>query len=191
MQFIRELSNSYEMSKLAIDSMVDHAVYILNTNGIILSSNSGAENLMGFRNNEIFQTHFARFYSMVDIENKYPEHDLQQALTYGRIEQEGWRVRKDGKVFWASIVISKLTDLKGSHIGFSVVTRDLTKKKDREDALKQSQSMALRALKLKSQFIADISHEIRTPLGAILGFAEFLQKMISRRKIETAISILF
>lgn len=176
MQFIRELSNSYEMSKLAIDSMVDHAVYILNTNGIILSSNSGAENLMGFRNNEIFQTHFARFYSMVDIENKYPEHDLQQALTYGRIEQEGWRVRKDGKVFWASIVISKLTDLKGSHIGFSVVTRDLTKKKDREDALKQSQSMALRALKLKSQFIADISHEIRTPLGAILGFAEFLQK---------------
>lgn len=176
MQFNGELSNSYEMSKLTIDSMVDHAVYILDTKGIILSSNSGAERLMGLKHSEASKTHIARFYTMDDIENNHPEHDLKQAFIFGRIEEEGWRVRKNGTSFWANFAISRLDDAQGVHIGFSVITRDLTKKKDREEALKQSQSMALKALKLKTQFIADISHEIRTPLGAILGFAEFLQK---------------
>ncbi len=172
----RELSHSHDMSKLAIDSMVDHAVYILNTNGQILSSNSGAEKLMGLKSSEALFTHLARFYTMEDIENNYPAHDLNQALTYGRLEEEALKVRKDGSSFWANFVITRLNNLEGQHIGYSVITRDLTMKKDREDALEQSQSMAMKALKLKSQFIADISHEIRTPLGAILGFAEFLQK---------------
>jgi PAS domain S-box-containing protein len=173
---IRELSNSYEMSKLAIDSMIDYAVYILDKKGIILSSNSGAGNLTGFQSSEVIGTHFARFYLMEDIELKVPEEDLKIARNHGHHEIENWMSRKDGSLYWANIIINRLNDQNGKHIGYSQITRDLTGKKHNENALKMAEYAAQKELKLKSQFIADISHELRTPLGAILGFAEFLQK---------------
>lgn len=176
MHEIRELSNSYEMSKLAIDSMIDYAVYILDKKGIILSSNSGAKNLTGFQASEVIGTHFARFYSMGDIELNVPDEDLKLARNLGHHEVENWMIRKDGSEFWANIIINRLNDQSGKHIGYSQITRDLTAKKHSEDALKMAEYSAQKELKLKSQFIADISHELRTPLGAILGFAEFLQK---------------
>ena len=176
MHAIRELSNSYEMSKLAIDSMVDYAVYILDKRGIILSSNCGAKNLTGFQTSEVVGTHFARFYTMEDIGKKYPEYELRQAKKLGHFEIENWCVRKDGSKFWADIIINRLNDRSGRHIGYSKITKDLTSRKNKEDALRSSEMSATKALKLKSQFIADISHEIRTPLGAMLGFAEYLQK---------------
>lgn len=176
MHAIRELSNSYEMSKLAIDSMVDYAVYILDRRGIILSSNCGAKNLTGFQTSEVVGTHFARFYTMDDIDKKFPEFELKQAKKLGHFEIENWCVRKDGTKFWADIIINRLNDHSGRHIGFSKITKDLTSRKNKEDALRLAEVSAQKALKLKSQFIADISHEIRTPLGAMLGFAEFLQK---------------
>lgn len=176
MHEIRELSNSYEMSKLAIDSMIDYAVYILDKRGIILSSNSGAKNLTGFQASEVIGTHFARFYSMDDIEQSLPENDLKIARNQGHYEVENWMTRKDGSQFWANIIINRLNDQSGKHIGYSQITRDLTAKKHNEDALRMAEYSAQKELKLKSQFIADISHELRTPLGAILGFAEFLQK---------------
>ena len=176
MHEIRELSNSYEMSKLAIDSMVDYAIYILDKRGIILSSNSGAKNLTGYQANEVVGTHFARFYTMDDIELNIPEHELTLAKLHGHHEIENWMMRKNGSLFWANIVINRLNDQNGKHIGYSQITKDLTAKKNNEDALRMSEYSAQKELRLKSQFIADITHELRTPLGAILGFAEFLQK---------------
>lgn len=176
MHEIRELSNSYEMSKLAIDSMIDYAVYILDKKGIILSSNSGAKNLTGYQASEVIGSHFARFYSMEDIELSIPEHELKLAKNHGHHEIENWMTRKDGSKFWANIIINRLNDQNGTHIGYSQITRDLTSKKHNEDALRLAEYSAQKELKLKSQFIADITHELRTPLGAILGFAEFLQK---------------
>ena len=176
MHEIRELSNSYEMSKLAIDSMIDYAVYILDKKGTILSSNSGAINLTGFQPSEVIGTHFARFYSMKDIEDNIPEIDLKLAYNLDHHEVENWMTRKDGSLFWANIILNRLDDQNGNHIGYSQITRDLTEKKHNEDALRLAEFAAQKELRLKSQFIADISHELRTPLGAILGFAEFLQK---------------
>ena len=176
MHEIRELSNSYEMSKLAIDSMIDYAVYIIDKKGTILSSNSGAINLTGFQASEVIGTHFARFYSMKDIEDNIPEIDLKLAYTLDHHEVENWMTRKDGSLFWANIILNRLDDQSGNHIGYSQITRDLTEKKHNEDALRLAEFAAQKELRLKSQFIADISHELRTPLGAILGFAEFLQK---------------
>ena len=176
MHVTREFLNSYELSKLAIDSMVDFAVYILDKNGKIVSANAGVKRIMGYQSNEIIGTHFARFYTEEDIHRKYPEHELREAKKHGHYEIENWLVRKNGTKFWADIVINRLNDKKNIHIGYSKIVKDLTSKKNQEDALRKSELGALRALKLKSQFIADISHEIRTPLGAMLGFAEFLQK---------------
>lgn len=176
MYITREFSNSYEMSKLAIDSMVDYGVYILNKHGIIISANSGAKNLTGFSAAEVTDTHFARFYTMEDISRKYPEHELKEARKTGHYEGENWIVKKNGSTFWANVVINRLNDHNSAHIGFSIIVKDLTMKKNQEDALRQAENRAQKALKLKTQFIADISHEIRTPLGAMLGFAEFMQK---------------
>lgn len=172
----REFSNSYEMSKLAIDSMVDFGVYILDKKGTIISANCGAKLLTGFQSNEVIGTHFARLYMMEDIERNFPEHELNEAKKSSHYENENWFVKKNGNKFWADIVINKLNDHIGEHIGYSVILKDLTAKKHQEDALRRAELYAQKALKLKSQFIADISHEIRTPLGAMLGFAEFLQK---------------
>lgn len=176
MHAIREFSNSYEMSKLAIDSMVDYAIYILDKNGIILSSNCGAKNLTGFQTNEVIGTHFARFYTMDDIARGHPDYELKEAKLLGRYEEEGLRVRKDGSQFWAHIILNRLNDHNGNHIGYSKITRDLTSQKNHEHNLKMAEISAIKNSKIKSQFIADISHEIRTPLGAMLGFAEFLKK---------------
>ena len=172
----RELSNSYEMSKLTIDSMIDFAVYVLDMKGIIISSNNGASNLTGHHTNEILGTHFARFYCMESIEQHVPEHALKVATERVHHESENWVMRKDGTKFWGNIVINRINDQSGKHIGFSQITRDLTAKKHHLDALIMAEYSAQNELRLKSQFIADMSHELRTPLGAILGFAEFLQK---------------
>ena len=176
MHEIRELSNSYEMSKLAIDSMIDYAIYILDKKGIILFSNSGAENLTGFLPSEVIGTHFSRFYCIEKIQLGTPEHELTLAKKYSHHEVDTWVTKKDGSKIWANIVINRLNDKTGKHIGYSQITRDLTAKKHLEDALIMAEYSAQKELRLKSQFIADISHELRTPLGAILGFAEFLQK---------------
>jgi PAS domain S-box-containing protein len=176
MYMTREFSNSCEMSKLAIDSMIDYAVYILSKRGVIISANSGAKNLTGFMASDVTGTHFARFYRMEEISRKSPENELKMAKRNNHFEGENWFVRKNGTMFWASVIINRLNDLHGTHIGYSAILKDLTAKKNQVDALKNAELCAQRALKLKSQFIADISHEIRTPLGAMLGFAEFLQK---------------
>ncbi len=176
MHEIRELSNSYEMSKLAIDSMIDYAVYILDKRGIILSSSNGARHLTGYRPIEVLGTHFARFYSMEKIESSVPEMELTLARQLGHHEADNWVTRKDGSQFWANIIINRINDPNGKHIGYSQITRDRTSKKHYEDALIMAEYTAQNELRLKSQFISDMSHELRTPLGAILGFAEFLQK---------------
>lgn len=176
MYITREFSDSCEMSKLAIDSMIDYAVYVLDKRGIIISANSGVKNLTGYLDADVTGTHFARFYRMEDIARKYPEHELKMTKKYNHYEGENWFVRKNNTTFWASIIINRLNDSLGSHIGYSVILKDLTIKKNQEDALRHAEVCAQKALKLKSQFIADISHEIRTSLGAMLGFAEFLQK---------------
>lgn len=176
MNVTRDFLNSSEMSKLTIDSMVDHAIYILDKKGRILSANAGLKNLTGYQSSEIAGTHFAKFYTTEDINRKYPEHELRQAKKDGHYDVENWLVKKDSTKFWANIVINRLNDSKNTHIGYTVIVKDLTDKKIQVDALRKSELSAIKALKLKSQFIADISHEIRTPLGAMLGFAEFLQK---------------
>lgn len=176
MNVTRDFLNSSEMSKLTIDSMVDHAIYILDKKGRILSANAGSKNLTGYQSLEISGTHFAKFYTAEDINRKYLEHELRQAKKDGHYDVENWFVKKDSTKFWANIVLNRLNDSKNAHIGYSVIVKDLTDKKIQEDALRKSELSAIKALKLKSQFIADISHEIRTPLGAMLGFAEFLQK---------------
>lgn len=159
--------------KLLVDSVQDYAIFLLDTEGHILTWNKGAQKNKGYKAEEIIGKHFSVFYLDVDKEAKKPEKELQLAMQFGRAEDEDWRVRKDGTKFWASVVITALYD-NGIHVGFAKVTRDLTNRKFQEDELRhanqllKTQQDELRRLnKSKDEFISLASHQLRTPATAI------------------------
>jgi PAS domain S-box-containing protein len=112
--------------RLLVDSVRDYAIFLLDPQGRILSWNAGAERIKGCRANEIIGQHFSAFYLPADVAAGKCDRELASALRDGSFEDEGWRVRKDGSHFWASVVITALHDRDGRHVGFAKVTRDLT-----------------------------------------------------------------
>src|SRR5688572_21195111 len=130
---------SRSRADLLVQSVTDYAIYMLDPNGIISSWNAGAERLKGYRPGEIIGQHFSRFYSEEDLERGIPERALKTALAEGRFEAEGWRIRKDGSRFWANVVIDPIRDEDGHHVGFAKITRDLSERRDAEEALRRSE----------------------------------------------------
>jgi PAS domain S-box-containing protein len=122
--------------RLLIDSIQDYAIYMLDPVGRIVSWNSGAERLKGYQAEEIIGHNFARFFAPEDRGLGKPEVELQIAATAGRYAEEGWRVRKDGSHFWASVVITAVRDEHGQLLGFAKVTRDVTERRQAEDTLR-------------------------------------------------------
>ena len=168
------LRQSEELFRLLVGGIQDYAIFMLSPEGRIASWNKGAERIKGYEEKEIIGQHFSRFYLAEDIALGKPERELDTARKDGRLEDEGWRVRKDGQRFWASVVITALFDPDGSLRGFSKITRDITEHKRIETALKDKNLELLNAASAKNQFLANMSHELRTPLNGIIGFAEFL-----------------
>ena len=124
---------------LLVQSIKDYAIFMLSREGIIVSWNEGAKRIKGYEPDEIIGKHFSVFYIPEDLENKKPERELRIATETGKYEEEGWRKRKDGSLFWAHVIITAIYDPKGQHLGFSKITRDLTERKHAEDQLKQSE----------------------------------------------------
>jgi len=125
--------------KLMVASVRDYAIFALDPTGHVASWNAGAERIKGYRANEIIGRHFSVFYTAPDIESGKPAWELEVARAEGRIEDEGWRLRKDGTRFWASVIITALRDATGELIGFAKVTRDLTDRRNAEQALRRSE----------------------------------------------------
>ncbi|MCE3282034.1 MAG: sensor histidine kinase, partial [Chitinophagaceae bacterium] len=128
-----ELRKSEERYHKMIDEVQDYAIILLDTEGNILDWNKGAEKIKGYKPNEIIGQNFRIFYRPEDRQKKIPETLIQEAITKGRAEHEGWRVKKDGTLFWGWIVITALHNAANEVIGFSKVTRDLTERKAGED----------------------------------------------------------
>lgn len=123
-----------------VEGVRDYAIFLLDPAGRVSSWNPGAERIKGYRPQEILGKHFSAFYAQEDIDSGRPDLALKTAASEGQFEDEGWRVRKDGSRFWASVVISAIRDASGNLIGFTKVTRDLSDRKKAEEALRRSEA---------------------------------------------------
>lgn len=179
------VNETTEMFSLLVSAVNDYAIFAMDINGHILTWNTGARRLKGYEASEIIGSHFSRFYTPEDISRKHPDFELKQAIKNGSYEEEGWRIGKNGKRFWANIVITTLYDSLGIHRGFSKVTRDLTERKiatdklqsayetlekrveERTAELAQAKEIAENAVKARDEFLSIASHELRTPLTSL------------------------
>jgi PAS domain S-box-containing protein len=152
--------------QLLIDSVRDYAIFMLDPEGRIKSWNRGAELIKGYTAQEIIGRTMHVFYTEEDLAASKPEQLLAEARERGRVEHEGWRLRKDGSRFWADVVISGIRSETGALLGFVKVTRDLTERRDAEmDRLQLAHTQE--ALRLRDEFLSIASHELRTPLVAL------------------------
>jgi len=159
---------------LLIAETHDYAILMLDPGGNVTTWNAGAQRFKGYRSDEIIGQHFSVFYPPEDIAAGKPARELEVATADGRMEDEGWRVRKDGTQFWASVVITTLRGPDGTVLGFGKVTRDLSERRQAHDELVAAHEHAVEASRLKSAFVANMSHEIRTPLNGVIGMAGLL-----------------
>ncbi|MEU4804450.1 PAS domain-containing sensor histidine kinase [Actinosynnema sp. NPDC023587] len=121
--------------QLLVEGVVDYAIFMLDPDGHVVSWNSGAERIKGYRAEEILGRHFSTFYPQEDVIAEKPRRELESAVADGRLEDEGWRLRKDGTRFWANVVITALFDRTGRLHGFGKVTRDMTERRRAEQEL--------------------------------------------------------
>src|SRR5689334_7181914 len=128
-----------KMYQLVVEQARDYALFILAPDGRILTWSDGARGIKGYGADEIIGKHFSVFYTPEAIERGWPAHELKVAANEGHFEDEGWRVRKDGSLFWANVVITALRDESGTLVGFSKITRDLSQRRLTEEALRQSE----------------------------------------------------
>jgi len=159
------LHESEERFRLLVESVQEYAIFVLDPAGRVASWNAGAEAIKGYAAEEILGQHVAVFYTPEDVALGKPQAQLEAAAREGRVEDEGWRLRKDGNRFWADTVITAMRDPSGTLIGFGKVTRDLTRRRRIEEQLAQSNAELER-------FSYSVSHDLRAPLRAINGYAQ-------------------
>lgn len=162
------LRGSEERFRLLVEGARDYAILLLDTGGQVTSWNSGAERILGYREEEIIGRNFSTFFTAADVADNRPELELGIARTEGRAEDERWHLRKDGGLFWASGVVTPLYDEAGELRGFSKIMRDATERREYELELQRAKEAAEAANRAKDQFLATLSHELRTPLTPVL-----------------------
>ncbi len=133
----RSVSTDAELLQLLVDNASDYAITMLDPKGNVVSWSKAGERLKGWKAEEIVGQHFSRFYPPEDVAAGKTERELRTAAKEGRVEDEGWRVRKDGSRFWANVVITCLRDSNGEIRGFGKITRDLSERREAEEKIRR------------------------------------------------------
>jgi PAS domain S-box-containing protein len=162
-----KLRQSEERFRLMVESVKDYAIFMLDSDGNVATWNTGAMQIKGYRRDEILGRPISVFYSADDNAALKPQRELEIAAKFGRIEDEGWRVRKDGSMFWANVVITAVRDSSGRLLGFAKVTRDMSERKRLEELEVSSRRM--------SEFLATLAHELRNPLAPVRNAVSAMQ----------------
>ena len=159
------LRQSEERFRMLVNSVRDYAIFMLDPEGYVLTWNAGAERFKGYTADEIIGQHFSRFYPGEAVARGLPAEELEVAARVGSFEDEGWRVRKDGSLFWANVVITSMRGDDGVLVGYAKVTRDLTQRRNQEEMLRQSEErfrLLVEGVAEYAIFMLDVNGRIAT-----------------------------
>src|SRR6201986_3758720 len=173
----RDLFESERSFRLLVEGVADYALYMLDPTGVITSWNIGGQRIKGYSSDEILGQHFSRFYTETDRANGKPARALRIAREHGRYEEDGWRGRKDGSFFWASVVIDPIYE-DGRLVGFAKITRDMTERREAQLKLEEMQKHLAESQKLDAlgQLTGGVAHDFNNLLMVISGSLHMLRK---------------
>jgi PAS domain S-box-containing protein len=170
--------------RLLVEKVTDYAIFMLSPEGYVTNWNAGAERIKGYTAAEIVGQHFSRFYTPEDAEADIPSRTLDTARREGRSEAEGWRRRKDGSRFWASVVVDAIYD-EGELIGFAKITRDLSERREAQKQLEAAREQLFQAQKMEAigQLTGGLAHDFNNLLAGIVGCLELLRTRLAQGRI--------
>ena len=176
---------SEQRFRLLVQGVVDYSIFMLDPDGLVTNWNAGAQRIKGYTAAEITGQHFSRFYTPEDRDAGVPAQALATARREGRYEAEGWRCRKDGSRFWASVVIDAIHDDSGALIGFAKITRDLTERRQAQLQLEQSRELLFQSQKMEAvgQLTGGLAHDFNNLLTGISGSLELMRSRIVQGRI--------
>ena len=174
------LRRSEQQFRLLVQGVTDYAIYMLSPDGIVSSWNPGAQRIKGYLPEEIIGRHFSQFYTVEDRERGDPQRALATAAREGRFEKEGWRVRKGGNRFWSHVIIDAVRNDQGELVGFAKITRDVTERKNAQDALDRAREALFQSQKMDAvgQLTGGVAHDFNNLLMAVMGSLELLRKRL-------------
>ena len=167
---------SEQRFRMLVNGVMDYAIFMLSPEGIVTNWNAGARRIKGYRSEEIIGSHFSRFYTPEDAAAGLPQRGLAIAAKEGRFEAEGWRVRKDGKRFWAHVVIDTIRDDAGKLVGFAKITRDATERMEANRVLEETRKALFQAQKMEAigKLTGGVAHDFNNVLQVLRGNLELL-----------------
>jgi PAS domain S-box-containing protein len=171
---------SEEHLRVLVNGIADHAICMLDPHGLVATWNVGAQRIVGYAADEILGQHFSRFFTEEDRKADLPSQALETALREGRFEAEAWRVRKDGSRFFANVVLDPLRDTAGKLLGFAKITRDITERLQRQQALEQARAQLAQSQKMEAlgQLTGGIAHDFNNLLHVIKNCIQLLQRRL-------------
>jgi PAS domain S-box-containing protein len=178
------LRESERQFRLFAGAVTDYALIRLDPRGIVSGWNAGAQRIKGYTENEILGRHFSCFYTAEDRASGVPERALRTAAQFGMYSADSWRVRKDGSLFFASVVIDAIHDEEGKLIGFAKITRDTTERRAAQEKLQRAQEQLAQSQKLEAlgQLTGGIAHDFNNMLMVVSGSAQVLKKRLQDPK---------
>ena len=174
-----KLEDTERRFELLVQGVTDYAIYMLDPDGHVVNWNPGAERIKGYASGEVLGRHFSSFYTPEDQANETPKNALATARRTGKYEAEGWRVRKDGSRFWASVVINPIKDGNGDLVGFAKITRDLTERRAADERARQAQKM-----EGIGQITGGVAHDFNNLLTIIIGNLETLLRNLNVSAVD-------
>ena len=175
------LRESERQFRLLVNGVTDYALYMLDLNGIVTNWNAGAQRIKGYSAAEIVGQHFSKFYTEDDRAAGRPSRALLTAVTKGRFEADAWRVRKDGSMFWANVVIDPIRDEHGKLVGFSKITRDITERHEAQKAMEAAQAQLAQVQKMEAlgQLTGGVAHDFNNLLMIVSSYIPALKQRVA------------
>lgn len=177
---LNKLAETERRFRLLVEGVTDYAICMLDTTGVVVNWNAGAQRIKGYAPAEIVGRHFSTFYTPEDLDLGVPTKALITAASTGKYEAEGWRLRKDGTRFWASVIINAIQELDGEVIGFAKITRDLTERRASEERARQTQKM-----EGIGQITGGVAHDFNNLLTIIIGNLEYLERAAATDELDS------